>query len=1294
MPLSAPDSFVIADRFETERLAGSGGMGSVYLARDRVIGGPVAIKLLNPAPKHEWRFEREAELLAQLSHPGIVRHIAHGRLDDGRLYLALEWLEGEDLEARLAGRGLTMREALILARRVAEALGAAHSLGIVHRDVKPSNVFLVDGDPTRPKLLDFGVARVLSASATRTGTALGTPAYMAPEQAKGERDLDARADVWSLGCVLFECLSGSPPFTGDHPMAILGKIVIARAPRVTELRPEVPPDLDDLVARMLSREREARPVSGNAAAVELAELGELGVPDRTTRSARRPALTATEQRLLGVIMGDSWRGEDIDMATAPTLSPVEIDGALSRARTVAAGFGGRLEAMAVSSLIVTFTAGGSAVEQATRAARCALALRAALPPMRFAVSLGLGMMEQNTASGQVIDRAAALLRTLTELTPEGSPIALDPSTLGLLDAAFEVEARGELRLLEAEHDALEVGRTLLGKQTPCLGRENEIRTLCDVLDEAIGDPAARTALVTGAAGLGKSRVVSELGRVARARDVDVWVGRGDPMSAGAPYALAGRALRRAARVLDAEPMAAQHQKLVARLSRRLRGSDLARTGEFLGEMAGIRDEASESVELAAARRDPQLLGDQITRAWLDLFRAEADTQPILLVLDDLHWGDLGSLTLALALSSALADCPIFTVMLARPEVFEAFPRLRDVPDLVELPLRKLSKRASVELVKSVLGSEVADERVGQLVAQADGNALYLEELIRAAASGAGNAAPESVLAMVATRLEALEPEARRVLRACSVFGETFWPEGVQRLLGSRNTLDGGDWITELVRRELITRQPSTKLADREQFAFRHSLVREAAYRMLTPNDRALGHRLAAQWLTEVGESNALLLAEHWDLGGAAEQAATCYRRGAEQALAGNDFSRVLACSARMQSIGATGEVLGEVLLLESAARDWQADPEGALAAAKAAGAAFPTPSAGAVRARLEAAIHESRIGKLDRLVEVIEGVAGDPSALADTRITSALALAIPQLLRAGRRDLAEAVATRMEQAVGDLAADPMAAHAVHLARAWVALFAGDLAASLAHDEAGAAAAERAGNLRVACRQRADAGYERVLLGDAEGALAACQSSLAQSERMGLESVALQCLHNGGLALLRLGRLDEALNYEERAVQGYAKVKDWRLQGASHAYLSLIHLARGDQDVAEVEARMGAGLMAETPSTHAFGLACLARVLLARGKLDEALATAAQAHAELEAAGQVEDGAHLIRLTFAEALHAAGRLAEAREAIARARDQVDETAAKIHDPTHRRSFVERVPENARTLELAQRWLAAG
>jgi len=1287
--MAAPE--LIADRFETEELAGSGGMGSVYRARDRLTGAHVALKLLSSRPKHEWRFAREAELLAQLTHPGIVRHVAHGQLPDGQLWLALEWLEGEDLEARLSGRGLTMRESLVLARRVAEALGAAHSVGVIHRDVKPGNVFLVDGDPLRPKLLDFGVARVLAANATRTGTTLGTPAYMSPEQAKGERDLDARADVWSLGCVLFECLTGSPPFTGEHPMAILGKIVIARAPHVTELCPEIPPMVDELVARMLSRERELRPVSGNAAAVEIAELGELGVADRTTRSARRPSLTATEQRLLGVIMADSWRGRDLDLATAPTLTPGEMDEALGRARTIAAGFGGRLEAVAASSVIVTFTVGGSAPEQATRAARCALALRAALPAMRFAVSLGLGMMAERTASGEVIDRAASILRAITTLTPDGSPIALDAASAGLLDAAFEIESRGELRLLVAEHDALEVGRTLLGKQTPCLGRDNEIRTLCDVLEESIGDPAARLALVTGNAGLGKSRVVSELARVARARGVEVWVGRGDPMSAGAPYALASRALRRSARALDAEPLAAQRERLSGRVSLRVPPGDVERVAGFLGEMAGIPAEGDADVQLAAARRDPQLMGDQIARAWVDLFRAEASVQPVLLVLDDLHWGDLASLSLALSLAHGSPELPIFTVMLARPEVYEAFPRLREVRDLVELPLRKLSKRACTELARDALGPGVEEARIAQLVAQADGNALYLEELIRSLAAGGDGGTPETILAMVGTRLEALEPEARRVLRACSVFGETFWPEGVRRLLGGRHTLDGGDWIRELCTRELVTRQPGTKLPGREQYAFRHSLLREAAYRMLTPGDRALGHRLAAEWLTEVGESNPLLLAEHWDLGGEAEKALAGYRRAAEQALAGNDFARVSACAKRARELGAKGELLGELLMLECDAIDWQGGHAAAAELAAEAAAEFPEGSVQALGASLEGGLHASRIGKLDALVAASERLAAHPAALADTRVAATVGRAIPQLLRAERHELVRDLVARLESARQAHAEDPVLEHAEQLAKAWVALFAGDLSSSLAHDEAGCRAAERAGDLRLACKQRADAAYERLLLGDYTGALDGFQGALAEAERMGLENVKLQCLHNGGLALARLDRRDEALDFEQRAVQGYAKVKDWRLQGASHCYLSMIHLARAELDVAEVEARMGAGLMGETRSTHGFGLACLARVLLARGKLDEALRVAEQAAESLELAGQVEDGAQLIRLVLAECLAASGKAGAAHDAIRRARTALLDSARPIQDAALRQSFLESVPENAKTLALAAEWL---
>src|SRR6185369_5218253 len=230
---------LVAGRFEIERLAGWGGMGDVYRAVDRLRGLPVALKVLHgedhrESPFAAERFAREAETLAELTHPAIVKYIAHGRTPAGELYLAMEWLDGEDLGARLSRSGLGVAEAVMLATRVAEALGAAHARGVVHRDVKPSNLFLCDGRVDRVKVVDFGIARRDRAlGATRTGVLLGTPGYMAPEQARGGRELDARADVFALGCVLFECITGRPAFAGEHAMAILARILLEEAPRAS-----------------------------------------------------------------------------------------------------------------------------------------------------------------------------------------------------------------------------------------------------------------------------------------------------------------------------------------------------------------------------------------------------------------------------------------------------------------------------------------------------------------------------------------------------------------------------------------------------------------------------------------------------------------------------------------------------------------------------------------------------------------------------------------------------------------------------------------------------------------------------------------------------------------------------------------------------------------------------------------------------------------------------------------------------------------------------------------------------
>src|SRR5262249_29147266 len=194
----------------------AGGMGEVFRGRDRLTGAAVAIKLLSDrGAQRSARFAREVDLLAELSHPGIVRYVAHGVGPSGKLFLAMEWLDGEDLKARLDRAPLTLGEVIALASRVAEALGAAHARGIVHRDLKPSNLFLVGGQVEQVKLIDFGIAQKEGLiQLTYTGTMIGTPGYMAPEQARSGGAIDARADVFALGCGLFPCLTRSPAVRG------------------------------------------------------------------------------------------------------------------------------------------------------------------------------------------------------------------------------------------------------------------------------------------------------------------------------------------------------------------------------------------------------------------------------------------------------------------------------------------------------------------------------------------------------------------------------------------------------------------------------------------------------------------------------------------------------------------------------------------------------------------------------------------------------------------------------------------------------------------------------------------------------------------------------------------------------------------------------------------------------------------------------------------------------------------------------------------------------------------------
>ncbi len=249
-------------------------MGAVYKAWDHTRGAFVALKLMRDVSMRD-RFEREARVLSGLRHRSIVQYVGYGVTEQGEPWLAMEWLEGEDLEARLLRGALGVQDTLSLARSVADGLACAHNRGLVHRDVKPSNLLLPGGDIEAIKILDFGLARAVGPGQeiTKTGMLMGTLEYMPPEQVQDAKRADARADVYSFGAVLFHCLAGRPPFEG--PMAVqMMSILNIEAPSVLAFRPDTPGELAWLIARMLQKDPLLRPANGAAVAAALACIDE------------------------------------------------------------------------------------------------------------------------------------------------------------------------------------------------------------------------------------------------------------------------------------------------------------------------------------------------------------------------------------------------------------------------------------------------------------------------------------------------------------------------------------------------------------------------------------------------------------------------------------------------------------------------------------------------------------------------------------------------------------------------------------------------------------------------------------------------------------------------------------------------------------------------------------------------------------------------------------------------------------------------------------------------------------
>ncbi|NUQ75538.1 MAG: protein kinase [Polyangiaceae bacterium] len=1292
---------LVGERFEIQHLAGEGGMGQVYHALDRRTGERVAVKVLRrESDSQRARFEREARLLAELSHPGIVRHVAHGFLASEQPFIAMEWLDGEDLGSRLGASGLTIDESLSIALRVSEALGAAHARGVVHRDLKPSNIFLSAGRTNDAKLLDFGIAQTGVTRLTQTGTIAGTPGYMAPEHIQMSGRVDARADVFSLGCVLYECVTRTPVFAGEHAMAILAKVLFAEPPRARDTVPDLPVALDDLLARMLSKNPDERPRDGGAVAEALASIRTKSLPSAGGERAvgRRAALTGSEQRAISVVLVRGEKvsaGGDADtMDAARTAKSVML-------RRGAEALGGSCGELWDGSLLVSIGGAAAATDQAAQAARCALWLRDHAPGRAVALATGSGESSGKMATGEAIDRAVKMLISGGDECAEADEglILIDDVTAGLLDARFDVREKNGHFLLHGERELAKGVRLLLGRATPCAGRDLELSMLTQSFEHAIDEGQAHAMLVTAPAGMGKSRLAHELlARLERhASPPTVFIGRGDPLRSGSALGLLGQALRTACGIREGEPLLERQQKLLNRLAQSIRArEDRERVAWFLGEVIGTPFPDDDSEPLRAARKDAQLMRDAVRRAWLDLLQAECASGPLLLVLEDLHWGDNSSVRLIDEALRDLHDKPFMVLALARPEVHEVLQKLWAGRGMQELPLKPLGRRAGERLVRQALGDHVSADTVERILARADGNAFYLEELIRAVAERRSSDLPETVVAMVQSRLGALGPEDRRALRAASVFGEVFWPSGVAALLGTKDqSIEIADRLLRLVELEVLIKRQDSRFHGETELAFRHMLLREGAYAMLTDEDRVLGHKLAGEWLLEKGEGDATVLAMHFERGGDGSRASEWYLKAAQWAFSAGDFNAVAARAERGLECGVPGDVRIALLGMLCENTFWCNTPaetvspyvDEILNTAPRGSAARSQ----AVLARLSIALQslelDALIATLDDLLEA------KPAPEARRIVIFAEIVGVYALDFRGEIRRGSAILTRLHALFEPMAecepiawANVIGMHAIRDSYAnedpWSAFKACEEAHRLF---------KTAGYRRYAVNLQYLRGSQLWNLGALEEAERDVKIELMPDEEAALLSSMRPFVLTFVLATRQA--FDEATAVAEHLIETGKTLRLPLDEGRGRWVLSEVHRRKGDFDAATHEARLAQEILAVFPLEHIAVTATLAAALLANGRVAEALAEAKAALAHYEAFGAcgMFRGA-FVRLIHAECLMASGDPTGARSAIATARDRILANAAKIGDEYYKKTFLENVPENARTLELARQWFA--
>jgi serine/threonine protein kinase len=862
---------------------GGGGMGVVYKAQDLKLDRFVALKFLPPEltrnPEAKDRFIHEAKAASALDHSNVCTIHEIGETDEGNLYIAMACYDGETLKSRIEHGPLQIVDAIEIAIQAAQGLSEAHARDIVHRDIKPANILVTKNDVV--KIVDFGLAKLGGRTViTKIGSTLGTVAYMSPEQARGD-NVDHRTDIWSLGVVLYEMVTGQHPFPGDYEQAVIYRILNESPQPMKDFRPGVPAKLERIVSQCMEKEDFKRYHDMGEVIRDLQALKkdvESGTVDERESSSgegrwqmvKTSKEVESERRqvsiLIAGVIGSDVLYERLDAEVASTV----LDDCFKGLGSIVSKYEGLVEKYVGEGVMATFGAPVAHENDPERSVRCALEMRSFVErlntistvqlPVKLELHIGVhsGVVIAGSVGGQmskgysVIGDAVNVAAGLMQVAPPGE-IYLSAETHRLVsslvdvDGPHRVDVKGKAQPAEvfgvrSLRSNLGPGRGALGKGE-FVGREQELVTITGALDRVLKKKETRM-FVCGEAGVGKTRLKDELLKVAHSKGISAFEGKCSSFEMNTPYYLWNTLLKSMLRIGMEMPEAETR----TRLHETLQLLSLGGEEPYLATFLSLRyEEILLEVDQDRKRR--------IFEAARKFLAAYATRQPVVFVLEDLHWIDRFSQELLEFMFGTEIVAPAFFFSLYRAEYphEQRIARWGERVDLNRLPAEKAK-----ELVRSRLGASTVPQALEDLILKrAEGNPFFTEEMIKTLidrkviavkkgtveilSSDLEAGVPETVQGVIMARIDRLEERMREVLLDASVIGREFSRPVLEFVLEKRKGVEAD--LHQLQMMELILEKEEARELE---YLFKHYLIQEVAYNTLLAKKRKKLHGLIAK----------------------------------------------------------------------------------------------------------------------------------------------------------------------------------------------------------------------------------------------------------------------------------------------------------------------------------------------------------------------------------------------------------------------------------------------------------------